>query len=48
MGKNKLGPKSRLIGGLAGTRTPNFGSEDQRDIHFTTRPNIYNIHILFF
>ena len=35
-----------FFGGLVGTRTPNPCSEDTCDIHFTTRPIIFNI-ILF-
>ena len=38
--KDNLFP-SQLLGGLVGTRTPNPCSEDTCDIHFTTRPFIY-------
>ena len=33
-----------ISGALGGIRTPNDGSEDRCDIHFTTRAKVYYMH----
>ena len=37
-----------IIGDPAGTRTPNYGSEDRRDYPFHHRTNTNNSYIMFF